>query len=226
MSDKVPREVVEIRAVNRRELSATSLGKTSKWPRTSRRQQRIADVIGRRQPDLTLVLENVHDPHNVSSVLRTCDAVGILGVHLIYTSEEPPAKAFARTTSASAAKWVETTRHESVAVCYASLRRMGFTILATALADGASDLYDVDLRRPVAIAFGNEVRGLTEEAIAQADGRIFLPMLGMVESLNISVACAVTLYEALRQRREAGDYASAKIPEADRAKLVEAWLKR
>jgi tRNA (guanosine-2'-O-)-methyltransferase len=226
MPDRHPREVIEIPAVNRRELSASSLGKTSKWPRTSRRQQRIADVIRRRQPDLTLVLENVHDPHNVSSVLRTCDAVGILGVHLIYSLEEPPAGAFARTTSASAAKWIEITRHASVEDCYSALRQQGFTILATAFQSGARDLYDVDLRQPTAIAFGNEMRGLTDEAIAQADGCVVLPMLGMVQSLNISVACAVTLYEALRQRRESGDYATAKIPEAEREQLVETWLKR
>jgi tRNA (guanosine-2'-O-)-methyltransferase len=226
MPDQHSREVIEIPAVNRRELSASSLGKTSKWPRTSRRQQRIADVVSRRQPDLTLVLENVHDPHNVSSVLRTCDAVGVFRVHLIYSSEEPPAGAFARSTSASAAKWVETTRHDSVEACYASLRQQGFTILATAFESGAHDLYDVDLRQPIAIAFGNEMRGLTAEAIAQADGCVVLPMLGMVQSLNISVACAVTLYEALRQRREAGDYATAKIPDGEREQLVEAWLKR
>ncbi len=220
------REVVEIPAVNRRELSSTSLGKTSKWPRTSRRRQRIADVLRRRQPDLTLILENVHDPHNVSSVLRTCDAVGILGVHLIYSLEEPPAGAFARTTSASAAKWIETTRHTSVEECYGTLRQQGFTILATAFETGARDLYDLDLRQPTAIAFGNEMRGLTVEAIAQADGHVVLPMLGMVQSLNISVACAVTLYEALRQRREAGDYATAKLAEAEREHLVETWLKK
>ncbi|HKG26293.1 MAG TPA: RNA methyltransferase [Thermomicrobiales bacterium] len=212
--------------MNRRELSASSVGKTSKWPRTCRRQERIAQVLRRRQPDLTLVLENVHDPHNVSSVLRACDAVGVLRVHLIYSAEEPPARAFARTTSASAAKWVETVRHATVDDCYRMLRQEGFSILATAFEDGARDLYDVDFRRPTALAFGNEMRGLTEEAIAGADGCVVIPMLGMVQSLNISVACAVTLYEALRQRRQAGDYATAKLPEGEREQLAEAWLKK
>ena len=226
MGDHDPRKVVAIPAVNRRELSSTSLAKTSKWPRTTRRQQRIAEVIARRQPDLTLVLENVHDPHNVSSVLRTCDAVGVLGVHLIYSVEEPPSGPFARTTSASAAKWIETTRHTSVEGCYRSLRANGFTILGTAFEEGAHDLYDVDLCRPTALVFGNEMRGLSEEAIAQADGHVVLPMLGMVQSLNISVACAVALYEVMRQRRQAGVYQTPKIPEADRGRLVEDWLKR
>jgi tRNA (guanosine-2'-O-)-methyltransferase len=213
-------------AVNRRELSGSSLGKTSKWPRTTRRQQRIAEVLRRRQPDLTVVLENVHDSHNVSSVLRSCDAVGVLRVHLVYSLEEVPQRPFARTTSASAAKWIEAVRHASIDDCYRTLRQEEFAIIATALTPGALELHDVDLRRPTALVFGNEMRGLSDEAVAKADGHLTIPMLGMVQSLNISVACAVTLYEAMRQRREAGDYANAKLSEAERTRLLEEWLKR
>jgi tRNA (guanosine-2'-O-)-methyltransferase len=226
MADQARREAIGIPAVDRRDLSTSSVGKTSKWPRTARRQQRIAEVLQRRQPDLTVVLENVHDPHNVSSVLRTCDAVGVLGVHLIYSQEVAPTEPFARTTSASAAKWIETTRHASVDECYRSLREVGFTVLGTAFEADARDLYDVDLRRPTALVFGNEMRGLSEEAIAKADGQVVIPMLGMIQSLNISVACAVTLYEALRQRREAGQYAQAKLSKSERDGLLETWLKK
>jgi tRNA (guanosine-2'-O-)-methyltransferase len=215
-----------IAAVNRRELSSTSLGKTSKWPRTTRRRRRIEAVLQRRQPDLTVVLEDVHDPQNVSAVLRTCDAVGVLGIHLVYTIADVPAVAFARTTSASAAKWIEVTRHVSIDDCYQELRQQGFTIVATALADDTVDLYQTDLRPPTAIVFGNEMRGLSEDAVAKADSRVLIPMFGMVQSLNISVACAVTLYEAMRQRREAGDYAEAKIVDPERTRLIEEWLKR
>jgi tRNA (guanosine-2'-O-)-methyltransferase len=217
---------IGIVAVNRRELSDSSVGKTAKWPRTTRRRQRIAEVLRRRQPDLTVVLENVHDPHNVSSVIRSCDAVGVLRVHVVYSVEEGPAGAYARTTSASAAKWIEVIRHTSIDDCYGHLRHEGFAIIATAFADDASDLYELELRRRTAFVFGNEMRGLSEEAVAKADFRALIPMLGMVQSLNISVACAVTLYEAMRQRREAGDYTQAKLPEAERARLMEDWLKR
>jgi tRNA (guanosine-2'-O-)-methyltransferase len=117
-------------------------------------------------------------------------------------------------------------RHESIQECYRYLKGEGFTIVATAFADDASDLYRLDLRQPTAIVFGNEMRGLSEEAVAGADGRVVIPMLGMVQSLNISVACAVTLFEAMRQRREGGDYATAKVPDAERARLLEEWLKR
>jgi tRNA (guanosine-2'-O-)-methyltransferase len=224
MPQQVPGDVGEaITAIDRRELTASSFGKTSKWPRTTRRQQRIAGVLRRRQPDLTVVLENVHDPHNVSSVLRTCDAVGVLGVHIIYTDEEAPTRPFARTTSASATKWIETTRYASVEECYGALRQQGFTILATAFETDAQDLYEIDLCRPTALVFGNEMRGVSEEAVAKADGHVLIPMLGMVQSLNISVACAVTLYEAMRQRREAGHYSGAKLADAELQRLQEAW---
>jgi tRNA (guanosine-2'-O-)-methyltransferase len=214
-----------IGAVDRRELAKTGPVKESRWPRTERRQERIAGVLARRQPDLTVVLENVDDPHNVSAVLRSCDAVGVLRVHTVYLEDERP-DAFARTTSASAAKWVEVVHHDSVEACYARLRSDGFRILATALEDESVDLFETDLARPVALVFGNEMRGITPGAAQQADGTIFIPMMGMVQSLNISVACAVTLYEALRQRRAAGAYATPKIDSATRADLKADWLQR
>ncbi len=213
-------------AADRRELAKQAPPKTTRWPRTERRAARIEQVLARRQPDLTVVLENVHDPHNVSAVLRSCDAVGVLAAHLIYTVEEPPAGAFTRTPSASAAKWIETKFHPSVAACYDALRAEGFTIVATAVAARSTDLYAVDLRRPTALVFGNEMRGVSPEAADLADGQIAIPMMGMVQSLNISVACAVVLYESLRQRRAAGHYDRPKLDEATLRALAEDWLRR
>ena len=213
-------------AVDRRELPKGQPVKTTRWPRTERRQERVEGVLARRQPDLTVVLEDVHDPHNVSAVLRSCDAVGVLGVHLIYTLEEPPVGAFARTTSASAAKWVECHRHDSIEACYAALRNEGFLVLATAVEPGSVDLYEVDLSRPTALVFGNEMRGVSDRARDLADGRIAIPMLGMVQSLNISVACAVVLYEALRQRRAAGHYERPKLAPDVLKTLGKEWLRR
>ncbi|HEY8447681.1 MAG TPA: RNA methyltransferase [Thermomicrobiales bacterium] len=213
-------------AVDRRELARQIGEKPSRWPRTERRQQRIRAVLQRRQPDLTVVLENVHDPHNVAAVLRSCDAVGILRVHVVYTIEEPPKEPFARTTSASAAKWIEVVRHDSIEGCYEALRSEGLRILATALAPESQDLYSLDLRQPTALVFGNEHRGVSEEAAKLADGLVIIPMMGMVQSLNISVACAVILFEALRQRRAAGAYDTPKLPPDVLQRLEEDWLKR
>src|SRR5215204_5193163 len=141
---------------DRRILAANQPPKPSKWPRTERRQNRIEEVIDRRQPDLMVILENVHDPHNVSAVLRSCDAVGVLKIALIYTVESPPT-AFARTTSGSAAKWVEIQSFASVHECYFALKAEGFTIYATALGESSRDLFGVDFTKAAAIAFGNEM---------------------------------------------------------------------
>jgi tRNA (guanosine-2'-O-)-methyltransferase len=182
--------------------------------------------LARRQPDLTVVLENIHDPHNVSAILRTCDAVGVLKAHAVYTVETPPEGAFARTTSASAAKWVEVQQHDSIAGCFEMLRGKGFTVLATAIGAEANPLYDLDLTSPVAIVLGNEMRGVSDEALELADGRIEIPMVGMVQSLNVSVAGAVCLYEAFRQRLAAGLYQASRVDSGQLATLEQAWLER
>ncbi len=200
--------------------------KPNRWPRTGRRQDRIEAALRRRQTDLSVVLEDVHDPHNVSAVLRTSDAVGVFRVHSVYVEESPPTKAFARTSSASASKWIEIVRHDSIEACYERLRQDGLRILATALEPGSIELYDADLAEPVALVFGNEMRGVSPAAVAGADGLLYLPMMGMIQSLNISVACAVTLYEAHRQRRAAGSYDQPSMSDGDITKLRDEWLKR
>ncbi|HEV2128395.1 MAG TPA: RNA methyltransferase [Thermomicrobiales bacterium] len=200
--------------------------KTSKWPRTTRRQERIQHVLARRQTSLTVVLEDVHDPHNASAVLRSCDGVGILDVHLVYMQHEPPKRSFARTTSGSAAKWIRTHYHDSIQACYRLLREQEMCICATALGRESDDLYALDLTQPTALVFGNEMRGVSEEAIAGADKMVFIPMQGMVESLNISVACAVTLYEAMRQRIAAGAYESPELSAEQLASLEQEWLRK
>ena len=213
-------------AADRRTLARLQPPKSSRWPRTERPQARIRSVLTRRQPDLTIVCENIHDPHNVSAILRSCDAVGVLRAHAVYTIEELPAGAFARETSAGTAKWVEVDRHDSIATCYERLREQGFTILATAIAPRARQLYEWDLTRPVAIVLGNEMRGASDEAVALADGTIEIPMVGMAQSLNVSVAAAVCLYEAFRQRLAAGFYDTPRFDAEELARLSEDWERR
>lgn len=211
--------------VDRRQLARETVGKTSKWPPTERRQRRFDAVLRKRQPDLTVVLENVHDPHNVAAVLRSCDAVGVLHVHLVYTIESPP-PVFARQTSASAAKWIDWTMHESIPACYEALRSQGLHVVATAWSESSEDLYEIDLTNPTALVFGNEMRGVSEEATQLADRLLVIPMVGMVQSLNISVACAVTLYEAFRQRRSQGMYDHPRLDDKVHRQLFEDWLRR
>ena len=208
-----------------RSMVASDPAKTERFPRTDRRAQRVAEVLAHRQPTLTIVLEDVHDPHNVAAVLRTCDAVGVLTVHLVYTLEASPRR-LARTTSASASKWIDVVRHASIEGCYARLRSEGKRIYATALSDDSVALHALALAEPAAIVFGNEERGASQVAIEGADATVSIPMMGMIESLNISVACAVTLYEAMRQRLDAGLYDAPQVPSAERERLAVEWLER
>lgn len=192
--------------------------------RSERRQERIRRVLAQRQPDLTVVMENIHDPHNVSAILRSCDAVGILRVELLYTLEAFPR--IGKKSSSSASKWVDRRKHRSIEECYATLRTEGFTIFATCVDDRAVSLYDCDFTGNVAFVVGNEHRGVGDEAAQLADVRVRIPMVGMIESLNVSVATAVCLYEALRQRMKGGLYAASRIPQHALQELTREWARR
>jgi tRNA (guanosine-2'-O-)-methyltransferase len=191
---------------------------------TPRRLARMRGVLTRRQPGLTVVIENVHDPHNLSAVLRSCDAVGAASAHLVYTIEELPV--IHSGVAASAQRWVDIFVHDDIPTCYEFLRDQGYAIFATRLSQEATDLYRTDLIRPTALVFGNETRGVSDEAAHLADGQLIIPMMGMVESLNISVACAVSLFEAARQRREAGMYDSPTWDQPELEGRLRAWLER
>lgn len=174
------------------------------------RSEKIYACVSRRQPTLSIVLENVHDPHNVSAVLRSCDAVGVIDVHLVYHSGQSFPE-LGEKSSASARKWVLTHKHSSIDECYEYLRKQGKKILTTGMSNEAKSLYAIDFTEPIAIVFGNEHAGVSEEAILKADGNMLIPQVGMIQSLNISVACAVTLYEAFRQRSINGMYDSIQM---------------
>lgn len=167
------------------------------------RYVRICDMLATRQPDLTVCLERVHKPHNVSAIIRTADAVGVHQVHAVWPSTR------LRTQAASAAgsnSWVNVKTHLSIASAITHLKGQGMQILATHLSARAVDFRAVDYTRPTCILFGQEKTGITAEALAMADQDIIIPMIGMVQSLNVSVAAALILYEAQRQRQNAGMY--------------------
>ena len=191
---------------------------------TEARLKKMKTVLSRRQPDLTVVMENIHDPHNVSAILRSADAVGLVGIHLIYTYEEFPS--FGKKSSASATKWIEKKRFASVQECYHALRKQGFLICATHLAKDSASLYDLDLTKKIALVFGNEHRGVSDEAAELSDVNFQIPMTGMIQSLNVSVACAVTLFEAFRQRSLKKFYLKQRLPSKERRRLLEEWTLR
>lgn len=194
-------------------------------PATPERAAKLAAALSRRQPELTVVLENVDDPHNVSAILRSCDATGVLQAYLAYHGGHS-FPALGERSSASARKWVDTCRFNSIASCFESLRKDGKRIYVTALGKEAKSIYEMDLTLPVALVFGNEHSGVSDEAIALADGNILVPQMGIIQSLNISVACAVTLYEAYRQRAAAGMYDTQQLHIEDFNRLYDDWLLR
>jgi tRNA (guanosine-2'-O-)-methyltransferase len=193
-------------------------------PPGERRAEKLRRALSLRQPDLTVVLENIHDPHNVSAILRSCDAVGVLRVELLYNIEKFPR--IGRKSSSSANKWLDCRRHTSVADCYARLREEGLRVYATRLGEGTTSLYDLDLSRPSALVFGNEHRGVSGEAAEMADCNFHIPMVGMIQSLNVSVAAAVSLYEAHRQRIAAGTYGKTVLGAEELARLYDDWIGR
>ncbi|TVM18452.1 tRNA methyltransferase [Oceanidesulfovibrio indonesiensis] len=192
-------------------------------PPSERRLARIRGVLARRQKDLTLVLSNIHDPHNVSAIYRSCDAFGVHSVHLHYTSTAFPS--LGRKSSGSARKWVETVRHKNRDELAAALHVMDATIIATSFSKDAKPVTDFDFTKPTAVIFGNEHSGVEDELKEIAHAEAYIPMMGMVQSLNVSVAAAVTLFEAWRQRNEAGMYDTPNMSSEELAALEAAWCK-
>lgn len=192
--------------------------------KSERRLARLTEAIRHTQPDLGVVLENIHDPHNVSAILRSCDAVGVRKVSLLYTSESFPR--IGKKSSASAYKWVERVQFRSVPQCYNHLREEGFLIAASVVNRESTSLFDLDLNRKTVLVFGNEHRGVSDEASVGADVRFQIPMYGMVQSLNVSVASAIALFEALRQRIRSGKAGRPGLSDTDMRRMLEEWEKK
>jgi len=190
---------------------------------TERRIDRVRRVLDLRQPDLRIVLESVTNVHNASAVMRTCDAAGILHVHLIGSGPEVLPVNTAISTQAD--KWLELHFHPTLAFCLAELKKAGFRVAATCLEEGSLAHTELDYTRPTAVIFGNEAEGTSREALEAADVRVKIPMLGMVQSLNLSVSVAVILYEALKQRQVKGFYGRRRLSDEEFERLYGRWLK-
>jgi len=189
---------------------------------TPERYERLTAVLNKRQPDLTVVLENVFDPHNISAVMRTCDAVGIQDIFILNT-KIPPHKKWGAKSSSSAARWLTIHQFTDANACFAALRQQYKKIYTTHLSTDAVELHALNLTEPVALVFGNEHSGVSDEIIALADGNFIIPQVGIIKSLNISVACAVTLYEAFRQKNDAGHYDKVKLEGEKLSQLRNEW---
>jgi len=191
------------------------------------REQKIRSVIRQSQPDLTVVLENIFDPLNISAVLRSCDATGVREVFVVYTRQylDKRGLVLGKRTSGGAFKWIDVYFFDDLEECARRVKQRYGRILATLPpGEDVSSFYSLDLSQPTALLFGNEDEGVSPEALALADGRFTIPQAGFAESLNISVACAVTLYEAKRQRAEKGFYdENPRLTPEQQEQLFDRW---
>jgi len=192
--------------------------------RTTQRLEKLRRVLALRQKDLTLVLANIHDPHNVSAIYRSCDAFGVPKVHLYYTDTAFPT--LGASSSASARKWVDTVRHKDEQSLMQALRAEGMQVLATSCTPAARPLQEYDLARPTAVIMGNEHRGVDPELVNLVDGEVYIPMYGMIQSFNVSVAAAIILSEASRQRQLAGKYDSPTYSEEEYEAILQKWVEK
>lgn len=175
---------------------------------TPERFHKLRDVLTRRQPDLTILAADIHKSHNISAMLRTCDAIGIYRMHAV-----SPGGQLRRhhMIAGGTNRWVDIKIHPDLNTAMQSLRDDNWQLIAAHSSDSARDYRDIDYTRKVAIVLGSELDGLSPEAVSAADETIALPLEGMVASLNVSVAAAIILYEAQRQRRAAGLYEQSRL---------------
>lgn len=195
---------------------------------TPSREEKIRRSARLTQPDLTVVLENIYDPMNISAVMRSCDAVGIREIFVVYTKQylDKRGLVLGKRTSAGTFKWIDVYFFEDMSECFQRVKERYKRVLATLPGEDSHSLYDLDLTQPTALLFGNEDDGISPEALAFCDGYFTIPQAGFAESLNISVACAITLYEAYRQRAALGNYSDKpKLNEEQQQSLFDRWVK-
>ena len=188
---------------------------------SAERHARLDAVLARRQPDLPIYAENLHKPRNFSAMVRSCDAVGINEIHVYQDAAGP------RThwnTSQGAEKWMRVKTHRGPQDACQYLKSHGFQLVAAHLGPSTVDYREVDYTQPTAVVLGTELFGVSEATLAHVDTQIRIPMMGVAQSLNVSVACAVVLYEAQRQRVRAGMYDACRLDEETLAAQRFEWL--
>jgi tRNA (guanosine-2'-O-)-methyltransferase len=189
---------------------------------TPERTEKLLSVLNHRQVDLAVVMENINDPHNIAAVMRTCDAVGIQEIYVLNTKINTH-KRFGAKSSSSAAKWLTIHQFTDAAACFSVLRTKYDKIYTTHLATDSIGLYEIDFTKKIALVFGNEHDGVSEEIRQLGDGNFIIPQMGIIQSLNVSVACAVSIYEAMRQKKLTGHYDNCRIPAAQLNQIKKDW---
>ncbi len=187
---------------------------------TPERFQKIRERLDRRQPDLTVLAENTHKSHNIAAVLRSADAVGVFGAHAVANDGELRRH---HMVSGGSGKWLPVTLHDSTQTALHVLRADGLRIVAAHPDARATDYRDYDYTQPTALLLGSELDGISEYARGHADEFVRIPMEGMGASLNVSVAAALLLYEARRQREAAGLYDERRLDDPTYERVLFEW---
>jgi tRNA (guanosine-2'-O-)-methyltransferase len=184
---------------------------------TPERLATIKTCLDRRQTDLTVVMENVRKPHNLAAVARTLEAVGGLEIHAI---TELTSIRLTQMSAGGTKKWIKVNKHPNTEQGLDYLKQQGFQIVATSLGENSKDYREIDYTIPTAVLVGEELDGISNQATQMADENITIPIIGMVQSLNVSVASALVLYEAYHQRMAAGMYDSRSLDKETYLKML------
>jgi tRNA (guanosine-2'-O-)-methyltransferase len=188
---------------------------------TLERYSKIVEVLSCRQPDLAVVTDSVYKAKNLSAIIRTCDAVGVMDLYSVSQNDFFGAN---RGTSVGAHKWVNTQLCKTISQPLEALKSTGHQIVAAEVTATSKDYRQVDYTKPTVLVLGAELEGISDEAQPFVDHSITIPMMGMVESYNVSVAAAIILSEARRQREDAGYYATRRLSDAVYSKLLFEWM--
>ena len=187
---------------------------------TPERAAKIRKVLDARQPDLTVLLDEVHKGRNLAAIVRSCDAVGIANIHSVI-----PEKGYRpfRGTASGSHQWVDVERHQTAEQAVFNLHSKGFQLVAAHPSEHSVDYREIDYTKPTAVVMGAELEGVSSVMLDEADHHITVPMVGMVASLNVSVATAIILAEAQHQRQKAGFYNERRLDEAEYQRLFFKW---
>lgn len=188
---------------------------------TEHKRQKMQQVLSERTRHVTVVLEDIFQPHNASAVLRSCDLFGIQNVHIVenkYRFRSVP------TVSLGSSKWLDVYKYNTVTGCIQTLKKNGYTIIATTPQKDASVLSDISISEKTALLFGTEKDGLTQEAMDLADGFVKIPMFGFTESFNISVSVALCLYQVSHTLR--ASTVNWRLSETEKEEILFSWVRR
>ena len=191
-----------------------------------KRLERIEDILSRKQPMFQVMLDNVHSSQNLSAIIRSSDAVGVLDIY--YSTKQNETLRIHKTITQGAHRWTHRYRmHDTHKAAFLKQKKAeGFQVVVTHLEERAVSFREIDYTKPTLLVMGNEKEGVSAEVIAEADEVIIIPMQGMVQSLNVSVATALILYEAQRQLENAGRYDSPVLSLEKREEIKAAWIYR